>query len=148
MSAVVRSGFSLLALIFFALNVWFLYAVDKLRKGGCQCAESWRRNFIEFMLAVFVILFIAGLVFPVNKYMVGILGLIYFGLVVAYILITRQFIDSLYASHCTCAETDAIWWLGLINIVQIVFLFLGVLFALLGLLFHSRSKGSSSSRRR
>lgn len=148
MSAAVRSGFSILALIFFALNCWFYYAIDKMQKNGCKCAEGWRRNFIEFMLAVFVILFIVGLIVPVNRYMVGILALLYLGLVVAYIVITRQFIDSMYATDCTCAETKALWWLGFINVVQIVFLFIAVLIALLGLLFRGRGKTLSSSSRR
>ena len=91
MSAAVRSGFSIFALIFFLLNVWFLYAVDKLGKNGCKCAEGWRRSFIEFMLAVFVILFIVGLIFPIGTYMVGILLFVYFAFFVAYIIITRQF---------------------------------------------------------
>jgi hypothetical protein len=125
-----------------------LYFIDNLHSNGCQCAENWRRKYIEFMLAVFVILFIAGLVFPVSKYMVGILSLVYFILVVAYIVITRQFIDSLTAAHCTCAtDSNAFWWLGAINILQIVALFIGVLFALLGLLFTSSKKSSYSKRR-
>ena len=151
MSAAVRSGFSILALVFFALNCYFLWFVDHIGKSGCKCAESWRRKYIEFMLAVFVILFLVGLLFPVNRYMVGILSLVYFGLVVAYIVITRQFIDSMSSARCTCAtDSNAFWWLGAINTLQIIFLFIAVLFALMGLLFASSSstKKSSSSKRR
>ena len=148
MSAAVRSGFSIFALIFFLLNVWFLYAVDKLGKNGCKCAEGWRRSFIEFMLAVFVILFIVGLIFPIGTYMVGILLFVYFAFFVAYIIITRQFIDTMYSTDCTCAETAAIWWLGLINIIQIIWLIIAVILVLMALLFMTKGKYAKPSSRR
>lgn len=146
MSAAVRTAFSIIALIFFALNCWFVYSIDKLQKVGCKCAEGWRRSFIEFMLAVFIVLFIAGLIFPVGKYMIGILAVVYFALVVAYIVITRQFIDSMHDTNCTCADTNAIWWLGFVNIAQIIFLFMVVLFMLIAILFRGNNERSSARR--
>ena len=149
MSAIIRTVFVVLSLVFFALNVWFLYFIDHLDNRGCQCAEGWRRKFIEFMLAVFVLLFLIGLFFPIGKYMGGIVALVYFALVVAYIVIVRQFIESLTTSGCKCAtDTNAFWWLSAINILQIVVLFLAVLLMLMAILFTGKIAPSSSNKRR
>lgn len=143
MSAAVRSFILVLSLVFFALNCWFLYYIDHLQKKGCKCAESWRRSFMEFMLAVYVVLFLVGLIFPINHILVGFLLIAYAILVVTYIVITRQFIDLMSESNCTCAtDSEAFWWLGFINIINIVVLFIIVLFALIGILFLSPARSS------
>lgn len=155
MFLVIRLLMILLALAMFALNIWFLVYIDRLKRTGCQCAEGWRRTFMEFMLYVLILLFVVSFFVPNWAMALPIVFAVYVVLIIFYIVVTRQFIEQIVASNCKCADTDALWWLSLINNIQVVGLFLVVLAFLMALLFTGRPRRSltmasstTSSRRR
>lgn len=121
---------------FFALNVWFLTYVYELEKKGCKCAMGWRRQFMEFTLALIVLLTIVGLFinWPANFMW---LALAYQALIIVYIFVTRGFINDMNESRCDCAHTDAFKWLNVVNIIQLVYLAIIFTILLMSVVFYA-----------
>lgn len=134
------------------LNSYFLWFLSHLSGKNCECSHSWRRKFLEYSLALFISLVILSLVGITAEGMGGILGavlsLILLGVDLAYIIITRQYIDELSNTRCTCAtHKTAYEALNLWNILQILLLVFCVVSCIFVVLF-SRPVGRSSSSRR
>jgi hypothetical protein len=142
----VRGFFLILSLAVVVLNAWFLYYVDELKRRGCQCALGWRRTFMQASLMVFILMGILGFVMDWKKHFLWLAAL--FNLItIAYVIVTREFINDIKGSSCKCAETDAFEVLGIVNIIQIFFLVLAVV-ALLGMLFFWSTVGRGVSKAR
>lgn len=109
------------AALFVALNAIFLYYVYGLAKHGCKCALGWRRSFIEVSLVLFVALGAAGLLGFSTDGNVG-LSVLVMALSVAYVLVTRQFVDHVREHECECAQSPVFNVLNVVNLVQIVVL--------------------------
>ncbi|GAX85682.1 hypothetical protein CEUSTIGMA_g13096.t1 [Chlamydomonas eustigma] len=107
-----------LSVVMLILNAWFLYYVYELEKRGCKCALGWRRTFIEVYLALFFLSIVVGFFLSVDggKWMALAMSI----LLLVYVVVTRQFIDQMRQTHCTCAETDAFNWLNIINWIFIL----------------------------
>ena len=128
---------------FILLNAWFLMYVYELEKRGCKCAIGWRRSFMELMMAVYVVMGVVtcfGPVAPVVSLLLAPLSLI-------YVIVTRQFINQMDSTACTCAETEAFKVLNVINWIQIGFLVL--VFVLVALtLVASLTAGGGGGRKK
>ena len=143
---VMRIVFLLLNLGIVVLNAYFLYYVYQIEESGCRCALGWRRSFIEVSLGLFVIMGIVGLVVDWEDHFMW-LSALYNGLIIAYLFVTREYINDMKSHHCDCAQTKAF---GVLNVVNIIGLFLlaVTLLALLGLVLFwglTRGGGTSSS---
>ena len=137
---IMRFIFLLLNVGIVILNAYFLYYVYQIEATGCKCALGWRRSFLEVSLALFVVVGIVGLVVDWQDHFMW-LAALYNGLIIAYIFVTREFINDMRAHTCKCAQTEAF---DILNVVNIIGLFmLGItLFSLLGLvLFWVLTKG-------
>ena len=137
---IMRFIFLLLNVGIVILNAYFLYYVYQIEATGCKCALGWRRSFLEVSLALFVVVGIVGLVVDWQDHFMW-LAALYNGLIIAYIFVTREFINDMRAHTCKCAQTEAF---DILNVVNIIGLFmLGItLFSLLGLvLFWGLTKG-------
>lgn len=102
------------------LNSYFLYYVYQIDADGCDCALGWRRSFIEASLVLFVVMGIVGIVVDWEDHFVW-LSAIYQGLIIAYIIVTREFINEMRSHACRCAQTRAF---EVLNVVSIIGLFL------------------------
>jgi hypothetical protein len=73
---------------------------------------------------------------------------------VAYVVVTRMYINDITRSHCTCAESLAFKVLNVVNIINIVMFVLAVVLVLLRVALNVAHRGASpsakyfSSRRR
>ena len=131
-----RAFFMALSVGMIVLNAYFLYYTYQLDKPGsaCLCSLGWRRSFIEASLLMFVVVGIVGLVVDWEDHFLW-LSALYYGVIVAYLLVTRDFIRKMEHTQCGCAESRAF---QLLNVVNVVGLFvLGVaIFALVALMLY------------
>jgi hypothetical protein len=123
---------ALVALGMLILNIYFLYYMDRLDKEGCKCALGWRRQFVEVCLVYMLATQVLGFLF-MRSPLIQIINMFVF---VAYVIVARQFISRVEATHCDCAEKPAFGVLRFINTIQLFILalaFVAVLFRLLTL---------------
>ena len=149
-TSVIRIVAITLSFLFIALNAWFLYYVEELKKQGCQCAMGWRRTFVQASLMVFLVFGVLGLFmnwsrhFPWLVFLLNLISL-------AYIVVTREFIEQVKASHCTCAETDAfdvLNWLNMFQIIMLVAVVIMFIIALITVASIKRKGGKAGKARR
>lgn len=129
MGAVVVSNLLLLA-----LHAYFLNYMDRLRARGCACALGWQQRFIEATLVVFVIATLVHLGMVLTGSMqhrsgpYEVVQALLFALMVAYVVVSRMFLQRMAKIDCTCARGVAYDALNVVNAVYIAAL---VLYALL-----------------
>lgn len=121
----------IIALLFTALNAYFLYYIDELAKKGCQCALGWHRTFMQVSLVVFILWELTMLVFRVQSRWLSIFMLA-FGFI--YIVVTRMFIHKIKQHSCMCAETRAFTILDYYNMAVIILLAVYAIVIVVGLL--------------
>jgi diacylglycerol kinase len=123
-------------IIMLLLNAWFLYYIYELKRRGCNCAIGWRRNFIELYLVLFFLAIVLALVLPTEqaKWVSLTMSILLF----VYVVVTRQFIDQMDQTNCTCAQTDAFSWLNVINWIMIVVIIFSFVVSVLALARTSR----------
>jgi hypothetical protein len=125
---VLRTIFLLLNLGMIVLNAYFLFYVHKIERDGCKCALGWRRSFLEVSLVLFVLMGIVSLVVDWEDHFMW-LSALYNGLIIAYLFVTREFINDMRSQSCQCAQTKAFEVLNIVNIIAL-FLLAAMLFGL------------------
>lgn len=110
----------IITIVFTVLNALFLYYVYQLHNQGCKCAMDWRRTFMEFSLAIFLLFNVATILFTPLKmpwWLVVILNCF----TIAYVIITRQFVNKMKRDECACATHNVVFQtLDYFNMFQIV----------------------------
>jgi hypothetical protein len=113
----VHAASVVISLAMITLNGFFLYYAYDLERTGCRCALDWRREFMVGSLFLFIALGIAELFgWSGNTWVSMIRGVV----IIAYLIITRQFISMIDKKDCDCAETRTYNVLNVVNIVQLV----------------------------
>lgn len=82
---------------------------------------GWRRNVMEGALALFVLVSIIGLFVNNLQAHFPLLGLMFFGITLAYIFVARDFITQIKGTHCDCAQSQAFEVLNVVNWIQLFF---------------------------
>ena len=103
------------------LNAYFLFYIYQIEKEGCKCSLGWRRTFIEVSLGLFVLMGILGLAVDWGEHFAW-LSALYNGLIIAYIVVTRDYINEIRSHHCQCAQKKAFEVLNVVNIIGLFLL--------------------------
>jgi hypothetical protein len=116
------------------LDAIFLYYVDHIRRTGCVCAMGWKRTFMQVALIAFIasyLLMIIGWRASTRAMRVLIHSFLVI-LSVAFIAVTRSFINDIKRSDCACARTTVYSILNIINYLRIALLIIGFVVVVIG----------------
>lgn len=127
-----------------ALNAFFLNYAYQLGHHGCTCAQTWRRKYIEFTLVLFILVGAASLVGWRSH--VPWVGMLLLAVTIAYVVVTRLFIEDVQDKKCECAQTIAFDALNIVNIINMVSLGIVALGVVVMIILWLRG-GSSAVRR-
>ena len=129
-----RAAAVVMTLIGLALNAYFLYYVDQLRRGGCACADGWKRSFMEASLVFFIVWAVVSMFTRVTATWLMLVTTL---VMLAYVVVARMFIEDVKRNDCRCAENNAFAFLNVWNWIQIAML---MVYVVLVLLFLARRK--------
>lgn len=107
------------------LFAYFIHYFTKLKSSGCLCAVGWRSKAMQMLLIAMIILFVATILLR------GRFGLatnyLIIACVLAFVVISYQFVHETRHSHCECAKTRAFRALDIFTIIM-MFVFALMLF--------------------
>jgi hypothetical protein len=128
-------------MIVIALYGWFLHYLLKLEKTGCECALSWRRDYIMIFIVIAIVHKLIYLLYPSIRRMMPI-QLLMAVLTVLFIIFTLQYIHHLKKVKCECSQDSARQVLEIyawsMVVIQALAFFLGIFAAFI--VFSSLSK--------
>jgi len=113
-------------LIIIAVYCYLLYWIWKLEKIGCVCSRNWRRNFIMYVMIVYIFA-IWLLIIVKNKYFNGILVILFTILYIASMVIIFQYVNMLKKIKCECSDGTERKVMEIFNYIQIGLFILGII---------------------
>lgn len=130
------------AILLGVLNALFLYYIYQLSNRGCKCADDWRRTFMEFSLAVFLIFNVVNIfISPIKMPIFLAVAFVLFSII--YIIIARQFVNRMKREVCDCATHSIVFkTLDYFNMFQIVGLVLGVVILVIAVIVSGTTTSS------
>ena len=134
---------TIIAVAMLVLNSIFLYYTYELQQKGCTCALTWQRKFMEVTLFLFIIINVLNIVGW--NYTSPWIKLFMVLVTVAYVVVTRQFIQDVKNKQCTCADTRAYDVLNVVNYIQIALLVISLVLLVFSMIFISTAINKLSS---
>jgi hypothetical protein len=113
---------------------WFLHYLLRLEKTGCECALSWRRNYIMIFIVIAILHKFVNLMYPSVRNTASI-QIIMAIMTLLFIIFTLQYIHHLKKVKCECSEDSARRALEIyawvMVVMQVLVFFLGIFAALI-----------------
>jgi hypothetical protein len=89
-----------------------------LNKATCACAFDWRRIYVAASLVVITILSVANAIAASSASPSPMVTFATFLFVLAYVIVTRQYVTGIESSECKCAEKPAFKMLKVVKEVN------------------------------
>lgn len=117
----------LVSVVFF---VWFIAYLVKLEKIGCECALTWKRQYI---IAYLVISLLWKLLLIVTPQFPGkeLASIVLLGLGLMFIIVTVTYVRELKQKKCECSNTvtrEVLYVYAWLNVIAMLILFMLLLF--------------------